>query len=150
MPGWRGMLHFCLPPLQSYVGWVSINLNLTGFSSGTPVFHPLQNLLPVKTSGLGAMLWDRAWPFSSSHWGTFHMHLADPVELRPSQFSPLAASKGDQQLIVSDTISFCMMISRIMSSKYVWNSSFSLSHYQTVKVGLTCYRLSTDDMMDPG
>ena len=44
------------------------------------------------------------------------MHLADPVELRPSQFSPLAASKGDQQLIVSDNISFCMMISRIMSS----------------------------------
>jgi len=149
MPGWRCMLHFCLPPLQSYAGWVSINLNLTGFSSGTPVFLPLQNLLPVKTSGLGAMLWDRAWPFSGSHWGTFHMHLADPVELRPSQFSPLAASKGDQQLIVSDNISFCMMISRIMSSN-VWNSSFSLSHYQTVKDRLTCYRLSTDDMMDPG
>ena len=27
--------------------------------------------------------------------GAFHMHSADPVELRPSQFSLQAASKGD-------------------------------------------------------
>ena len=34
-------------------------------------------------------------PSGGSHRGAFHMHSADPVELRPSQFSPRAASMGD-------------------------------------------------------
>ncbi len=49
-----------------------------------------------KKNGLGAVLRDHdTWPFGGSHWGAFHMHSADPVELHPSQLSLRAASKGD-------------------------------------------------------
>jgi len=48
-----------------------------------------------KKSSSDAVPRDHTRPSGGSHRGAFHMHSADPVELRPSQFSPRAASMGD-------------------------------------------------------
>ena len=48
-----------------------------------------------KKSGSDAVPRDHTRPSGGSHSGAFHMHSADPVELRPSQFSLRAASMGD-------------------------------------------------------
>ena len=47
-----------------------------------------------ETSGLAAVLQDHSWPLAAAI-GASHMHSADSIELRPSQFSLRAARKGD-------------------------------------------------------
>ena len=84
------ILHLRLPPLRSHVVWVYVDLNLTSvFYSGNPGFPaPPKIHFQSKTSAVWVLcswiIHDRL----TTAWGAFHIYSADPLELRPSQFSP--------------------------------------------------------------
>ena len=164
MPGWHCMLHFCLPPLQSYMGWVSqpdgFLFRYTGFPPSPKSTPSQKHLALVLCSGimhdrLGAAIEAPLiciWPIllscalcNSAFW------LQVRVISSWHYFFLYDDIKDYGFLVSKETV----VLRRWGRSKglclvNVWNSSFSLSHYQTVKDSLTCYRLSTDDMMDPG
>ena len=89
------------PPLRLFMGWVSVDLNLTweffsGYSGLPPISKsdPSQkHLALVLRSGI---MHDRL----AAAWGAFHMHLADPVWAAPFVIQP----SGLQVMMISGHI----------------------------------------------
>ena len=87
--GWHCILHFCLPPLQSYVGWDSVDLDLTwGFFSSYSSFPPSPKLTPSQKHLPWVLCCRIMHDLLAAAWGTFHLHSADPIWAVPFTIQP--------------------------------------------------------------
>ena len=101
--GWRCILHLRLPPLRFYVGWVSVDLNLTwGFFSGYSGFPPSPKSTPSQKHLAWVLCSGIVHDRLAAAWCAFHMHSADPVWAAPLAIQP----SGLQVRVINRTLSW--------------------------------------------